>query len=623
MRKLLVRIFNIGFLALAVFAGISLASEPIFSLKLKLVIKKENLQQMLISSGVASDETRVSYRIPNRDALTEDQEVDILGKLTAQRIAKGVGDVAPKEGFVIEAPAKMCFQPTNQTVVKDFINENIDSISLTLAEELTPKLKIVIKDVAMEVAAEVLSSEISKQVDMYWKGGEGSTKPPVNEEQVNGIISNVYNLFEKNEETTVEQISTVLMGTKDYHEAVPQPTGIIAEDPKTYYVKTGENEYKSVKASGTEEFNSEVTYYTVQFGAGVLGVISDLQSKNVEGFEKIDYDNIDNGDIEKKMVEALQTMPGLTEEKFVLCEGDKKPTGLVSEASKKYYVLNNNEYVEYTADEFDPSLNYYSKDVVVLNADEALLGLMDYYFGQVTGKSVIREEKKNSKLIKSVQEMIKGLLPMDQINSITTRTVRRATPLLLTGMMAFMIFPWALFGLVTLFRTFRRNKCWTKFWIVFVFGFIQPAIGVGGEVVSRFVLPKVINVAVGRLPKSFATYGAVAKDSQISFRFGCYIAGVIYLVMIVAAIIYAIIAHRLKVTHKLVKRLDKDDKRYRSIDDDSDERQSLNQYYNLNNYVYQIPEQEHRNQCQCGNPNEMPQRNMGPQVDPRKMDIDD
>lgn len=572
MRKLLVRLFNIIFLGLAVFAAISLGISPLVTAKLDLKITEENLYHMLVDSGVKTNiKESKDVKAPKRE-LSEQDEVDILNKLTAERIvygtetAEGVGSIDPKDPFKIELPVGVCTHPRNQTVVKDFILDNIDEITWKIAEIITPKLKIVIRSVALEVANDIITEQINKQVAKYYIATVGQEMPTADKEQVNEIVNNVYDLFEDNDQTSIAELSDVLIGQTNYVLANPQPTIDNYNEKIDYYTIDESKNYK--KVIGTS-FNSDETYYVAEYGAGVLGVIQDLQEKNIEGFKKIDYENIDTTDIENKMVEALQTMPGLTS----YAVSQNQPTGLISESSHIYYVCTNPQateenrvYEKVTGTDgqmFDPNETYY--EIIILNADDALIGLMDYYFSKATTKNTKRAAPKKEErdlLTSSVQDMIKGILPMDKINSIANKTVNRVTPLIFVGYFALLLFPWALFALVTLIRTCRKNKCWTKLWIVYVFGFIELILGVVLTLIVSKLLPQIINLAGKAIPKNYQTYVNVVKDSPISVRTNCFVASYVYLVMIVLGIIYAIIAHRVKVTHKLVKRVDKHDKKY-------------------------------------------------------------
>lgn len=572
MRKMLVRIFNVIFLGCAIFASISLGLFPLMKVDLDLNISEDNLYQMLVDNGIPTNRTKEEKAIYR---LTEDEEIDILNKLSAERIVygtghdDGVGEVSGEEcRFTIELEVGSCFHPRNEAVFKDFVDKNIDSISLKLAQIVTPRLKVVIKKVAMEVAAEVITDQMQNQIHNYFDSSSGQEEPIADEATVNKIVQNAYDLFDSQETTSVADLSKVLAGTIDYVLAEPQPTD--AEHAShSYFVKNGE-EY--VKFTGGS-FDSQVDYYEIDYGPGVFGVLQDMQEKQVPGFENINYEEVDTTDIENKMVQALQTMPGLTDYRLA----EPQPTGLISEATQNYYVSTGKldsdgnmiceKVVGAEGQSFDPNTEYY--EIIILNIDAALIGLMNHYFKTPVTKSIKRDEvvdreasaQEESKLILTVQEKIKGLLPMGTINRITQKSVRKVTPLLFTAYFALLAFPWVLFGLITFIRLFKKEKCWTKLWVVYVFAFIELLLGVVLTVAFSKIMPKLVDTVAGRLPSKYQTYANVIKDSTVTVKTNCFVASYVYLEMIVLGIIYAIIAHRLKVNNKMVKRIEKHDKK--------------------------------------------------------------
>lgn len=563
MRKMLVRIFNVIFLGCAVFAAISLGLFPLMKVDLNLNFSEGNLYQMLVDNGIPTNRTKEEKAIYR---LTEDEEIDILNKLSAERIVYGT-DTTPGVGavknqkFTIELEVGSCFHPRNEAVFKEFVDKNIDNISYTLAQVVTPRLKVVIKAVAMEVAAEVITDQMQNQIHNYFDSSSGQEEPIADADTVNQIVQNAYDLFDSQETTSVAELSKVLAGTSDYVVADPQPTDAVHAS-HSYFVKNGE-EY--VKFTGNS-FDPGTTYYEVKYGAGVFGVLQDMQEKEVPGFETIDYEDVDTTDIENKMVQALQTMPGLTDYRVA----EPQPTGLINEATQNFYVKVGNEYQKVVGAEgqsFDPNTEYY--EIIILNIDAALIGLMDYYFKTPVTKSIKRDEvvdretsaAEESKLILTVQEKIKGLLPMGTINRITQKSVRKVTPLIFTAYFALLAFPWVLFGLITFIRLFKKEKCWTKLWVVYVFAFIELLLGVVLTVAFSKMMPKLVDTVAGRLSSKYQTYANVIKDSTVTVKTNCFVASYVYLEMIVLGIIYAIIAHRLKVNNKMVKRIEKHDKK--------------------------------------------------------------
>ena len=337
MRKILVKIFNIGFLACALFAALSLGIEPLARVSLNVKISEENLTSLLADANIgSSDNNETPDTEPGKDSEEDSSTSDnIMDKLTPAKLAEGVGDL--NATFNITVPANICFHPKDQEVIKRLIKTNIDDVVSTFAELMTGKLKNVIRTVAMDVAKDIISDQIASQIANYHPDG---AEDLVDQKQVNDIVNSVYELFDSQEKTTVGELSETLMGTKTYVPA-DTPSGKISESPTTYYVKISESpeEYeKVVETYANEEFDQSLTYYTVEYGSGVLGVLQGLEEKGVSGFEDINYEEIDSSEIESAMVDALETMPGLTNSEYVETTEELTADNF-PENNDKYYEL--------------------------------------------------------------------------------------------------------------------------------------------------------------------------------------------------------------------------------------------------------------------------------------------
>lgn len=548
MRKLLVRIFNLVYLAAAVFAILSLCFEPLFKLSLDVNIKNSDLVA-LVQTQNTNNGTENSG---NNSSENENN---------TKKIIEQIGDIQTEEPLVIEIPAKVYFDFKNQEVLKDVINENIDHLTLQLSKLLGSKLKQAIKAFAISEAKTILNDQISRQIASYYTG-EGSA-PIAKQEDVNQIVDNVYALFESQEETTTADLTNTIMGQRTYSLAEPQPTSLDDLKDKAYYYKVGEGEEAEyIRDYGDEAEFVTRKYYTVEFDTGVCSILKDLEG--TEGFENVDYDKIDGSSIESAMIESLESMPGLTDARYTLVEMNLEKFEAKAE---DYYIIDENEnYV--LATEYVEGKDYFTKEVIIKNVDDALAALMDSFFPGGSPKAIIKRgetpeltAEEESELEKKVQQMLKNLIKADTISEFAEKTVTQYTPLALTGILVIFAFPWVWFAVKTLIRTLRKRKCWCKFSVVFIFAFIQLILGAVVTLGLRFGFNKILEVVSSSVPDGAAPIVNVLSSCRLKIQFGCLMASYVYIGMVVTGIVYAIIAHRIKIDYKYDKKHAKREKK--------------------------------------------------------------
>lgn len=554
MRKLLVKIFNLVYLAGAIFAILSLCFEPLFKLSLDLDIKQEDLKTLLESTmGNEEPTENPQYRIKYRGEV----DVDLSEKLTPAYLAESLGDIKTEEPLKIEIPASVCFQPQNQEVIKEVIMQNVDDLALSISKLLGSKLKTAIKNVVKDTANDIITNSINQQiVDLY---GENSGKQ-ANPADINEIVDNVYELFDSNENTSIDAVMDTISGKKTFTKVEEPLTGKLIEKTDTiYYVvdETAEDGYRPVNyklpEDCTDEFLPGVDYYTVSYSTGMFSILQDLEDENNPQV----YSSKDTEVIKEQMTEMLESQEGLTETNY-----NAVPAGTVTEAdfaeeNKTYYVLNGETGEYELATSFDPSATYYTKEVIIKNIDDALAYLLGNLPGSGSSSSPLKRgttEDEESDLDKKIADMLKGFLHLDAVEELANKTVNRYTPLICTGILVLFAFPWVIFGLKTLIRTLRKKKCWTKFWFLLIFAFIQLVLGAVITLTLRFGLNKVLDVVATQIGGQASSIVNILNGSVLKLQFGCLMASYVYIAILITIIPYMIIAHRVKVEYKFDKR---------------------------------------------------------------------
>jgi len=223
-------------------------------------------------------------------------------------------------------------------------------------------------------------------------------------------------------------------------------------------------------------------------------------------------------------------------------------------ASNTFYVLVGEEYVVATT--YSASTQYYVCIATVKDVDSALVALINEYLlnKDVTKQAPLRSSrvqvlnaKSRDELKAALKEFAFKYIPMNQITSVSN-SYGKYVPIVLLGLMILVGFPWALLALVTLIRTLRRDKVWTKPWIVLVLAFPQLIFGIFLTYGLKYGLP-----LAGKMFDIIQKMLDVGLSAEISTL--CLIPSFVYLAVFVYSIIYAFAAHGAKVEYKFQRML--------------------------------------------------------------------
>jgi len=662
MRKLLVKLFNLIYLAGAGVAIWAFVAKPIVDTKVGISLTSDQVADKLYEmfnkdSGGGSgggESTEASYKLSYRDSSSESES-----KVTREDIKAAFPD-----GFKLEVgvkiEAKDAFNIQNKELLRKSIADSIDKSLSSVVGSVTDGLHSLIKTVTEKLAKDELAKQINAQIAQYFQGAS-----EVTEEEVQAVYDNVYNTINQEGDVTVENLATAIVGEADDDGNYPEGTLLyLLEEKKketgTGLIYTAADPQPTAEdlATDMEKPEAERIYYVqrpddnpetpdVEEVKYILPTEYLLETYYVQ---KYDATTVSGDDIADKLAESLNSIPGLVEEKrnpsspskeefdatvvssrhYYSPEGVNAKTfvlGGVFDLAKTYYTIDKAEpqpeqetieaelemasalrnyvvktsegyafpetastEVEYyqltpslvTSEEYynsaasnkykvqtspdqyefakiyDESAEYFIETKIVNDVDTALAKLIEQMLGGGSSseggesKAHYRAEgdsssKSKEELEQAIKDYLYKLIPLDQIYKFTDQADQYSTYVAL-GVIALCIFPWALFALVTLIRTFRRRKCWTKPWIVFFFAFLQLIFGV--------VLTYGTTYAMPLIAKYVPQVAQFLEQTQLGLdiRTGCLIPSFIYLGFIVLTIPYAIIAHRLKVEWKLAKR---------------------------------------------------------------------
>lgn len=640
MRKLLLRLFNLIYIAAAGVSIYFLATRPIIQTTAKINLSGEQVSKLLEpllkkSSGGSGSSERAYTRAEEGEGSSSSN--DFSSYLTPEKIAEAFKDGIHQD-IVIKVDATKAYQFNNKDIIKEVVTDNIYSVMDSVLDVAVPPLRSLVLSVAGEFAKDALKEAINEQLQHFI--GEDST---VSSEQVSEIYQNIYDLLETEGSVSVSDLTDVIINGKEkedgtmstgaleilnetprYVLAEPQPTAINEGDE--YYVKDADDKY--VLAT---EYDPTAQYYVIK---------------------PYTSEDIDQEKIEQVMTEALQEVPGLVSKNYVLVEKDSSLQTKVEATIKsdKYFVKTNDdpetyeyatgwdestqyyqsvyvkvpdselpqveinpanyfiekdgEFVEATAyvegtdyykyyehyevtpsqeevassiksltyfwkvDEenytnvthWDPEKDYYTYEVKVNDIDTALTYLLNQYLGgkdeqsnEGGSRAIVRAEEVNLGTTQSEAELrdllkkfIIEKIPLDAIVNLNSQ-FGQYVPYVLLGIIVLFCLPWGWFALVSLIRTFRKRKCWTRPGIIIFGAFIQLILGIFVTYGLQYAIPLIGNA----FPEAKPYLDMVSID----IRFGCLIASFVYLGVFVMSIFYWIIAHRVKVEYKFDKQL--------------------------------------------------------------------
>lgn len=516
MRKIIVRIFNLVFLVAAAMSIVSFLTKPLVSLKVSVSIPATQITSMI----PAEEETPSKSHIYREDPAPA-EDYDLAELLTEENLQKaGIDDLALTFDISITPDnAKTYFDLQNNysilaKAVDEFIANFIDDAYQYFSDIMVAVTKI--------VAKEVISDQVKDQIkDQLEKSG------------ADGDAENIF-------------------ATSGCEEKVDQLVDKVVDK----------------FAEGNVPISDLAATITDDEECGVKGILTSLKESNVPGFEEVDVNMVKAEDIQGPMTDALKAVPGLVEERTKL-DADGNPildadgnevkelivtdittalitiienaSGIASDtASESEEKIENGEVVE---EEKPDTMEHPEKpEVPEEPAEKSVRAIM-------RDESAPAETSKEEELKEKVTKFIKSLIPFDIDN--IDYSAGGVMPYVLLGVILLGIFPWALFAVLTIIRTIRKRKCWTKPWIIFVLGFAQLILGVVITLVFKYGTPMIMKFAGSAIP---AEYEPLLGGLNVAFQTAAFVPSIIYLAMIPVTIVYMIFAHGVKKEFKQFKR---------------------------------------------------------------------
>lgn len=314
------------------------------------------------------------------------------------------------------------------------------------------------------------------------------------------------------------------------------------EAKRSVYVYNGE-QYVVV----SEAYDSAVTYYARKLY-----------------YQEYDASKINTEYIAQAMVNELESVPGLVTRsgEYERCTPNESQINddLAKPVEQRVYFVKvgENQYDPNT-EPFNSETEYYKEKIIINNVQDAIATLLDEMLngGSTSGggsravrarADELTSESSEKDLRNVLAEFVNKYLPLEVIESASAKVGNKAA-YILVGVVAIFAAPWIWFAFITLIRTLRRKKVWTRTAIIFVWAIPQVILGL----VLTYGMKYGLQIAADKIEalKKFADM------IDLNVKFSCLIPSFIYLGMIPFTIFYLIVAHPVKTEYKLERVVEK------------------------------------------------------------------
>ena len=507
MKKLKIRIFNLLFIAGGVFAILGFLIQPLVSLNVSLSVPVSEVVSLLNKDATAEDNSS-SLQIMTRDE-KKDDKFDYKKFITVENFEKeGITSLDLSFPITIEPKNITSYfdLKNNHEIIHDGVFNSIDKVLDGTFGYAKNIIKVLSKLIATDTVTDKVIEQFTDKLEETDEGAKALFEKYHCEDKVSEIVEDVLVKFEEGNTPVGELVETIIGEKDDNGEYTSGVKGIL----------------ESIKDE--PEFEGKIT----------TEMLDDLNPEAIE--EAI------NKAIEG-MPEIAITQPKLDEEGNPILDNDGNPV-------TEYVIKDLNSAIFALLDKLSPqdqnsngqgsdqgqSAEQIEEEFVEIPLKGKLKDINELSTG--TSDAELREKLKSFLLTK---------LPFDLEN--VDYSFNGIMNYVLLGVIVLGILPWFIFILMTLIRTLRKKKCWTRPRFIFVFAFLELILGIGLTVIFKFA-PK---IASSILPKSVSSYTWLLDGLDITLKTAAYWASLVYLVMIPLAIVYVIICHKTKVEYKKEK----------------------------------------------------------------------
>ena len=607
MRKLLIRIINILYIIAAGIAVYSLCTRPIFKASVKAHFTSEKMGE-IVSTVFKTNDSEEESSEEGESRLVYRDSPKMGDFLTPEKIRgyfpNGYDLVIP-----VEIPVKKALDFKNTKLLDELIQDNLYSVIDKVVDSVDEPIHKLFKDIFEGYAVSILKEQITAQIKEHFPDGADATDDEVNavfenvysllddgepvtvdtlantilhgksdgEGGTTGSVLDIINargskyvLLTGDDKPTEEQVTADLTAQEEDWQYFIIDQTLFTHNTKEY--KEGTTYYKKLNdvpefgewspKPTAEEVESdrnaaegEEKYYLISY---TYKHNDQPFNSSTDYYKKTPYtnDDVDEDKITDAMVESLEKVDGLVTKVPKLCEPQPEREDVEEDIAKEekdriYYILDG-EGNPILPQEYSSEVQYYTVDKIVNDIDSAMNALIDGFLNGSSGgsndsRAIVREEDAKTSE-DSLKETLKNyLLQMLPKNvSEASGPVGQYAPYILFALVVMFALPWAWFAFITLIRTLRPRKCWTRLGIVIWGALFQVVLGILLTYGTKYLWPYIAE-RVDAL-KDFAD--AINFD----IRTGCLIPSFVWLGVVISAIPYWIIRRPVKRLYKLEQR---------------------------------------------------------------------
>lgn len=547
MRKFLVRFFNLVYLAAAAISIHAFFTRPIIQTSIQVNFTQE----------------RIGY-IVNKMLTRHESESEADTKIRQYTTAEKIETYFPdgyKLDVLFKIPASKALNLQNQKVVDEIVEENFYGVVDKFTESLMYPLRAIFKEVVEGFASNTIKTQIDAQLDIWLPDS-----PKTTDEEVKTVFENAYDLLDDNHPVTIESLAEIVLYGKEVSEGEfrggvldmfnargcayelwsPQPTEMevtadlaAPEGEQKYFVVVIEDE-KAKYVHNTSPYSSEISYFKQK---------------------PFTPEDIDSLHIAEQTTNAIRDIDGMVIKSPVLCNPQPDDSQIAEDMAKEneseriYYVLdeNGNPVLPTT---HNTSSIYYNVEYVVNDVETGLNAVVDKLLNgsQSTSRAIVRSEETidytKTAVYKTVQTYLRNFLSSNL--SASLGPINTYIPLILLMVIILFALPWIWFAIITLIRTLRKKKMWTRPGIILFWALPQIILGIivtyGGQYFLEYFVDKV----------SFLK--EYAGSATIDIRTLCLIPSFVYFGVLAMTLVYWIIRRPLKRSRKIEKKFEKRNK---------------------------------------------------------------
>ena len=360
MRKFLVKLFNLIYLAGAVLSIVALCIKPIIRTDVDLSLTSDQVADRLVvmfENNKNNEESSESKALVK--AQTREESSSSGYKVSREDVVKAFPD-GFKMTVQVKVPTSAAFQLKNKEVLTQLVKQNIEDTLIDVVKSVSKNLKVLFEDVTENYALEELEKQIQNSINQYF-----TDATPVTEGEVQAMYDNVKETLSGDEPISVDDLANIIVGEKN-------PDGTYQEGTLLYILnarleeEAAQSKYVVVDPKPSkEEIDEEIAKgddgkYFIKTGEDTYARPANSDDYNDQTYYKKGYDDKDiNGEnIAEKLAASLNSIPGLVEIGY--CKSSPSEEAFNKTVMSTTYYVQTEDLGYINANTYNALLQYYT-----------------------------------------------------------------------------------------------------------------------------------------------------------------------------------------------------------------------------------------------------------------------